>query len=97
MRAEADSSRPRTVNIAGGLDHAISLRQLSDWCAERFGPHDIASDPTPRPFDIPWMVLDCEKAGRAWNWRPEICLTNILEEIAEHAKANPHWLDSATV
>jgi CDP-paratose 2-epimerase len=24
----------------------------------RLGPHEVAADPTPRPFDIPWMVLD---------------------------------------
>jgi len=41
------------INIGGGARNSMSLRQLSDWCADRFGAHPIQSDPNPRPFDIP--------------------------------------------
>jgi CDP-paratose 2-epimerase len=71
----------------------MSLRQLSQWCEKRFGPHAVASDPRPRPFDIPWMVLDSAKADRIWGWRPQTPTTAILEEIARHAEQNPGWLD----
>lgn len=80
-------------NVAGGADHAMSLRQLSEWCSQRFGPHDVAADHTPRPFDIPWMVLDSALAAKQWDWRPEISLADILDEIAVHAVKNPEWLD----
>lgn len=83
----------RLANFAGGAPSAMSLRQLTDWCDAAFGPHPIASDTTPRPFDIPWMVLDSAKAARLWNWRPVTPTTAILEEIATHARANPTWLD----
>jgi CDP-paratose 2-epimerase len=83
----------RIVNCAGGAHSAMSLRQLSAWCAQRFGPLAVASDPRPRPFDIPWLVLDAAKADRVWGWRPQTPVAAILEEIAVHAEKNPDWLD----
>lgn len=82
----------RIVNFSGGAASAMSLRQLSDWCAERFGPHAVAPDGSPRPFDIPWIVLDPAKAARVWDWRPATATSTILEEIARHAEAHPDWL-----
>lgn len=83
----------RIANFSGGIASATSLRQLSDWCAERLGPHTVTADPQPRPFDIPWLVLDAGKAGRLWNWRPATPVGAILDEIAAHARAHPEWLD----
>ncbi|MBI5771721.1 MAG: NAD-dependent epimerase/dehydratase family protein [Verrucomicrobia bacterium] len=83
----------RIVNFAGGAPSAMSLRQLTDWCADRFGPHTVAADPQPRPFDIPWMILDSAKAARVWNWQPTTPVAAILDEIAAHAEAHPEWLE----
>ena len=89
----AISSGDRIVNLSGGAASAMSLRQLSDWCAARFGPHSVVQDGTPRQFDIPWIVLDHAKATRNWNWQPTATTSAILEEIAVHAERNPGWLD----
>jgi len=83
----------RIVNFSGGAASARSLGQLSAWCAERFGPHAVAPDGSPRPFDIPWIVLDPAKAARVWDWRPATATPAILEEIARHAEAHPDWLE----
>lgn len=83
----------RTIHCAGGARSARSLRQLSAWCGQRFGPHVVASDAQPRPFDLPWVVLDAAKADRIWGWRPQTAVEEILEEIARHAEANPGWLE----
>jgi CDP-paratose 2-epimerase len=83
----------RLINCAGGASSARSLRQLSDWCAAKFGEVKIAADSTPRPFDIPWMVLDSAKAARLWNWQPQTTTDAILEEISVHAAAHPEWLN----
>ena len=83
----------RIINCSGGATSARSLRQLSDWCTAKFGPHTVAADNTPRPFDIPWIILDSAKAARIWGWRPLTATDTILAEIAAHAAANPHWLD----
>ncbi len=83
----------RIVNLSGGTASATSLRQLSDWCAARFGPRTVNPDVEPRPFDIPWLVLDHSKASRLWNWRPQTAVAAILDEISAHAQAHPEWLD----
>ncbi len=83
----------RIANFSGGAASAMSLRQLSDWCAERFGPREVAADRRPRPFDLPWVVLDSAKAGRLWKWKPATPVAEILEEIAAHAENNPAWLE----
>jgi len=83
----------RIINCSGGATSARSLRLLSNWCAAKYGPHPVATDNTPRPFDIPWMILDSAKAARIWGWRPKTTTDAILAEIAAHAEANPNWLD----
>jgi CDP-paratose 2-epimerase len=83
----------RIVNFSGGAASAMSLKQLSDWCAARFGTHAVAPDGTPRPYDIPWIVLDHAKATRLWGWRPATPTTAILDEIARHAEQHPGWLE----
>jgi len=81
------------LNISGGAESAMSLRQLTAWCDDRFGPHPVVSKPENRPFDIPWMVLDSSKARQLWHWKPNLSVSAILEEIAIHAEANPNWLE----
>jgi CDP-paratose 2-epimerase len=83
----------RIWNIAGGISNAISLAELTGWCNERFGRHEPEADLTPRPFDIPWLVLDSDRACAALGWSPRRTLESILEEIACHAETNPNWLE----
>jgi len=83
----------RIANFSGGAASAMSLKQLSDWCAGRFGPHAVVADGTPRPFDIPWIVLDHAKATTLWGWKPATPTAVVLEEIAAHAEQNPGWLE----
>jgi CDP-paratose 2-epimerase len=92
MKQPSDKLEP-VLNFAGGAENSISLAQLSAWCAERFGPHTIAADPKPRPFDVPWLVLDCRAAVDRWHWKPQKNLHAIFEEIAAHAEQHPDWLD----
>ena len=71
----------------------MSLAQLGQWCEARFGPHQIAAETTPRPFDVPWLVMDSRLAEKTWGWQPTIKLESILEEIARHAEAHSNWLE----
>lgn len=91
-----ETTNPPIVNFGGGTENSMSLAQLSRWCAERFGVHQVASDPKPRPFDVPWLVMDARLAGKTWDWRPSTSLEAILEEIARHAETHPHWLEMST-
>jgi len=85
--------KPRIVNLGGGPENTMSLAQLSDWCGAQFGKRQVESDPIPRPFDLPWIVMDSRMAKQVWDWQPETKLLSILEEIAVHAEANPRWLE----
>jgi CDP-paratose 2-epimerase len=85
----------RIINLGGGASSAMSLRQLSAWCTQRFGPMPVPADLTPRAFDLPWIVLDSAKAKRLWGWRARATMHDILDEIARHAEAHPEWLDSS--
>jgi CDP-paratose 2-epimerase len=93
LDAPAGTPAPRVLNVAGGAATAMSLRQLGAWCSEQLGPHTIDADPAPRPYDLPWVVLDSSAAERSWNWRPRTPLSAILNEIAAHARSRPGWLD----
>lgn len=93
MEAPKLRSEDRVANFAGGVESAMSLRQLSDWCTDRYGPHPVAADQSPRPFDIPWMVLDATKASSLWSWKPTVTTEAVLAEIARHAEENPSWLE----
>ncbi len=87
------SSAHRIFNVGGGIGNSISLAQLSAWCSDRFGSREVAADPSPRPFDIPWMVLDCARVADDLNWQLITPLQSILSEIADHAENHPNWLE----
>lgn len=88
-----ETEKPRLVNLGGGAQNSFSLAELTAWANHRFGDHEVKTEPKPRPFDIPWMVMDAGKAKEIWNWTPKITKEAIFEEIATHAEANPDWLD----
>ena len=85
----------------------MSLSQLSDWCATRFpdsatikslprSANDIEKDLPVRPFDLPWIVLDSSLAGEVWDWRPQIPVEAILEEIADFSETAPNWISTSS-
>ncbi|HXK08898.1 MAG TPA: NAD-dependent epimerase/dehydratase family protein [Vicinamibacteria bacterium] len=91
--ASVEGSKPRTVNVSGGQASALSLRQLSEWCRERLFDREVAADARPRPFDLPWVVLDPSLARETWGFAPSRGTKEILEEIVRHAEAHPEWLE----
>ena len=87
-----DRDAPKILNIGGGIENSMSLKELTLWCENRFGPNEITASPEPRPMDAPWIVMDSSLAHDTWNWKPKIEINQILEEIAFFADSNPHWL-----
>jgi len=84
------------TNFAGGSANSMSLRQLHDWCEQRLGQCKVGKETADRPFDLPWVVLDSSLAEKRFGWRPATPLAATLDEILEHAKQNPGWLDLTT-
>ncbi len=102
---EPGTTTPRVVNLSGGIESAMSLRQLSEWCADRFPESGTpthldsvlptetsAGTPEIRAFDLPWVVLDSASASSEWDWRPEMSTPTILDEIAGFAEGSPEWI-----
>ena len=83
----------RIYCAGGGRANAISLAGLTAWCDARFGAHAPTPDTRPRRYDIPWMIMDSGDAARDFGWRIETPMRSILEEIAQHAEAEPGWLE----
>lgn len=93
LQLKCNENRERLIHVSGGAAQTMSLRQLSAWCTQRWGQQTVASDPKPRSFDIPWVVLDPRKAQETWGWKPQKSLPHILEEIAKQAEDAPDWLE----
>jgi CDP-paratose 2-epimerase len=87
------AARQRVYTAGGGPESAMSLRQLTAWCDQRFGPHAPGIDAGPRRYDVPWVAMDNADAQRDFDWRPRIGIGQLLEEIAAHGERNPQWLE----
>ena len=94
MATGGPATGARVVNVSGGRRPRVSLRQFSEWCAERFGPHTCPTVAGTRPFDVPWLVLDSVARRDHGTGRQRRLATTIFEEIATHAEAHPDWLES---
>ncbi len=96
MQMRTNSSAPKLVNVSGGLASARSLKQVTDWCSQRYGQMKIDVDLRSRPYDLAWIILDSTLAGSTWDWQPSFTPEMIFEEIAADAASNPKWLDTTT-
>jgi len=92
MQMHRDPPADAVYNAGGGAANAMSLAQLTAWCDARFGKHQPQPDSRPRPFDIPWFVMDYARTAKDFGWSPKRSLTSILEEIETHVRGNPGWL-----
>ncbi len=95
LKEPKGSTKPMISNVSGGIESAMSLSQLSNWCTARFGKHTVISEPKPRPYDCGWIVLDATQAREHWNWKPAISTDGILEELATFAEDNPEWMKTS--
>ncbi len=78
----ARGAAPGLFNVSGGSASATSLAQLSQWCAERCGPHAVGTASQSRPYDLAWVVLDHSRVTQRFGWRPARSTSSILAEIA---------------
>ena len=85
----------RIYTAGGGPRNSISLAGLNAWCDQRFPALVPQADRRPRPYDIPWLIMDACDAQRSFGWTPEVSLEALLTEIAEHAERNPDWLGTS--
>jgi CDP-paratose 2-epimerase len=91
------SGAQRIYTAGGGTANAVSLSQLNTWCNSRFGTHTPNQDLTPRPYDIPWIIMDNREVTRDFGWQVELSTEQMFEEIALHAEAHPEWLSTSGI
>ncbi len=92
LQLQRDPPIDAIFHASGGADNAMSLAQLTGWCDRHFGAHIPEPSAQPRPFDIPWLVMDHARATQTFGWKPKRTMPEILDEIAIHVEANPGWL-----
>ena len=90
LRAAAGASG--IWNVGGGPSNAMSLAQLSAWCADHFGRREVGADRAARRWDVPWVVMDTARARARFGWTATIPVVTILDEIADHHRRHPEWL-----
>ena len=93
---EADAINKEAKHTKGGkTPHdatSVTIVEGNEDASIAFGDHQVQADGSERPFDLPWVVLDSSRAESLWSWRPQTSWQQICEEIAEHARLHPHWM-----
>jgi CDP-paratose 2-epimerase len=89
---EPDCDAPKIINLGGGIENTMSLKELTIWCEDRFGQNEVLPSYDERPLDAPWIVMDSTIAQNAWNWSVKTKIEQILDEIAIHAEKNSDWI-----
>lgn len=92
LQIRRDPPAEAIFHASGGAQNSMSLAQITAWCDERFGPHRPEPDLRPRPFDIPWLIMNHARTTETFGWTPTRSLLQILDEIGDHVAANPGWL-----
>lgn len=71
-----------TVNVGGGREQSLSLRETTDLCRELTG-NDVAvvsAAGEPRPGDVPIYISDCARLEAFSGWRPQHTVRETLSD-----------------
>jgi CDP-paratose 2-epimerase len=86
---DASRSVDRVLNIGGGAQGALSLREMTEICASYFGWNaEIGRGKKSRPYDIPYYVTDYTKAYLSWGWKPSQSASEIVRRLCEWTNSN---------
>jgi len=77
-----------TFNAGGGSGISVSLRELTQLCAEATGRRiAFGSDPETHPADVPWYISDNRAVTAATGWQPRRDVGILLRDVLD-------WLDA---
>ncbi len=83
-----------TVNVGGGRETSLSLRETTDLCAEISGRAvEVLADGTDRPGDIPLYLSDCARLHAMTAWRPRRTARDVLQDIHDWITAHRDKLE----
>lgn len=71
-----------TFNIGGGMENAISLKQLTYKC-EKLTDNKLETKKIKKTsiFDVPYYVTDNKKINKFYNWKPSKNIDEILKDV----------------
>jgi CDP-paratose 2-epimerase len=82
-----------TVNVGGGRDISLSLRETTELCREITGNSvEVTSSDESRPGDVRIYLSDCTRLYAMTDWRPQRSAREVLEDIFGWIAQNEHAL-----
>ena len=86
----------RTLNVGGGRDVSLSLRETTELCRELTGRSvPIEAAGADRPGDLRIYVSDCRALFEVTDWRPRRDARAVLADTLEWIVANEQAVASA--
>ncbi len=78
-----------TVNVGGGVEGSLSLRETTELCRELTG-NEVPIEPVAeaRPGDVPLYASDCRRLFGRTRWRPGRTPRTVLEDTLAWIEAN---------
>jgi CDP-paratose 2-epimerase len=78
-----------TVNVGGGADRSLSLRETTEICSELTGNEvGVAESSETRPGDVRIYLSDCGRLHALTDWRPQRGPRRVLEDIFAWVSGN---------
>lgn len=85
-----------TVNVGGGRDCSLSLREATDLCRELTGNEvEVRPELVTRPGDVPVYLSDCGSLFAHSAWRPTRTPRDILADILDWIRGHEKVLTTA--
>jgi CDP-paratose 2-epimerase len=86
----------RTVNVGGGRECSLSLRETTEICRRLTG-NEVPIDPVEetRQGDVPIYLSDCTRLYGLDEWRPRRSAEQVLADIHEWIAADPERIARA--
>jgi len=79
----------QTFNVGGGLERSVSLRELTDLCAEATGTAlPIGAEPETRPADVPIYITDTRRVEATTGWSPERRIDDVVGDTCTWLRDN---------
>jgi CDP-paratose 2-epimerase len=87
--ADPEGWNGETVNVGGGVEGSLSLRETTDLCVELTG-NEVPIEPVAqaRPGDVPLYATDCRRLFARTDWRPRRGPRTVLEDTLAWVEAN---------
>jgi len=90
---EMDTFTGQILNVGGGLEFSLSLREMTQLCLAVTGRRvGIDEDAKDRKSDVRVYISDLGKIERTHGWRPRRCPRTVIEDISGWIAANESQL-----